>query len=41
MQKKQTILLIYSGDMVDQKILESDWLRTFYPISQEKKLPQL
>ena len=33
--KNPAISQICSGDMVDRKILQSDWLRTFSPISQE------
>ena len=33
--KNQAISMICSGDMVDKKILQSDWLRTFWPISQD------
>ena len=36
--KNQTILLICSGDMAHQKILQSDWLKTFWPISQGQKM---
>ena len=36
--KNKAISLICSGDMVDKKILQSDWLRTFWPISQEQKI---
>ena len=39
--KNQAISLIYSRDMVDQKIMQSDWLRTFRPISQEQKFSQI
>ena len=39
--QNQAISLIGSGDMVDYKILQSDWLRTFWPISQEQKLSQI
>ena len=35
--KNQATLLICSGDMVDQKILRSDWLRTSWTISQGQK----
>ena len=33
--KNQAISLIHSGDMIDWKILQSDWLRTFWPKSQK------
>ena len=39
--KNQVISLICSGDMVDQKILQSDQLRTFWPISQEPEFSQI
>ena len=39
--QNQAISLIGSGDMVDYKILQSDWLRTFWPISQEQKFSQI
>ena len=35
--KKQAISLVCSGDMIDQKILQSDLLKTFWPISEEPK----
>ena len=38
--KNEAILLISSGDMVDKKILQSDWLRKFWPISQGQKFSQ-
>ena len=34
--KNQPISLICSGDMVDKKILQSDWLRTFTPYLRNK-----
>ena len=39
--EKQTISLICSGDMVNQRMLYSDSLRTFWPISQEQKFSQI
>ena len=39
--KNQAISLICSRDMVDKKILQSDWLKTFWPISQEQRFSQL
>ena len=30
-----------SGKMVDLKILQSDWLRAFWPLSQEQDFPQI
>ena len=38
--KNQAVSISF-GDMVDQKILQSDWLRTFCPISQEHKFSQI
>ena len=32
---------ICSGDIVDFKILQFDWLRIFWPISQEQKFSQI
>ena len=34
--KNEAISLICSGDMVDERILQSDWLRTFWLLSQEQ-----
>ena len=31
---------ICSGEIVDLKILQSDWLRAFWPISQEQNFSQ-
>ena len=39
--KNQAISLICSGDKVDKKILQSDWLRAFWPISQEQTFSQI
>ena len=39
--KNWAILLICSGDMVNEKILQSNWLRTFWPLSQEPKFFQI
>ena len=33
--KKQSILSFSSRDIVNLKILQSDWLRAFWPTSQE------
>ena len=38
MQKKEAISSICSGEIVDLKIL--DWLRAFWPTSQEKIFPK-
>ena len=40
MEWHETISLIYSGEIVDLKILQSDWLRAFWPISQEQNFYQ-
>ena len=32
--------LICSGKMVDLKVLEFDWLRPFWPISQKQDFPK-
>ena len=40
-QKKKAISLICSGDMIDYKILQPDWLRKFWPICQEQKFSQI
>ena len=37
----QAISLICSGDIVDQKILQYDCLRAFWPISQKQKFSQI
>ena len=39
--KNQAISLICSRDMVDENILQSDWLRKFCPISQELEFSQI
>ena len=39
--KNQVISLICSGDMADLKILQSDWLRTFWLVSQEPEFSQI
>ena len=39
--KNQAVSLIFSKDIVDQKILQSDWLKTFWPISLEQKFSQI
>ena len=33
--KNETVLLICFGEMVDLKILQSEWLRAFWPTSQD------
>ena len=37
----QAISLICSADMVDWKILQSDWLRIYWSISRGQKFPQI
>ena len=39
--KNQATSFICSGDMVEKKILQSDWLRKFCPVSQEPKCSQI
>ena len=39
--KHQAISVICSGDIINLKILQCDWLRTFWPISQEPKFSQI
>ena len=39
--KNQAISLLCSGDLVDLKILQSDWQRAFWRISQEPDYPQI
>ena len=36
--KNEAVSLICSGEMVDLKILQSEWLTAFWPISQEQDL---
>ena len=39
--KKETVSLICSGKIDDLKILQSDLLRVFWPISQEQDFSQI
>ena len=39
--KDKATSMICSEDMVDQKILQSDWLRTFWHIFQESTFPNM
>ena len=39
--KNQAISLTCSGDMVDSKILESNWMRTLWHISKEPEFSQI
>ena len=41
MQKHQAFSLFCSRDIVDLKILQSDWLTAFWPISQEPDFSQV
>ena len=34
--KNDAVSLIYSGEMLDLKILQSEWLKAFWPISHEQ-----
>ena len=40
MQKNEAISSICSREIVDLKILKSNWLRAFWPISQEQDFSQ-
>ena len=39
--KNQAFSSFYSRDIVNLKILQSDWSRTFWPISQEPNFSQV
>ena len=39
--KNEAVSSICSGEIVDLKILQSDWLRAFWPISQEQDFSQI
>ena len=39
--KNEAVSSICSGEMLDLKILQSEWLRAFWPISQEQHFPQM
>ena len=41
MQKKEAVSLICSREIVDFKILQYDWLRAFWYISQEQDFSQI
>ena len=41
MQKQEAVSSICSGKIFDLKILESDWLRAFWPISLEQDFSQI
>ena len=38
--KNEAVSSICSGEMIDLKILQSEWLKTFWPLSQEQDLSQ-
>ena len=40
MQKIEAIYLIFSGKIVDLKILQPDWLTELWPLSQEQDFSQ-
>ena len=39
--KNEAVSSICSGEIVDLKILQSDWLRAFWPISHEQDFSQI
>ena len=39
--KNEAVSSICSGEIVDLKILQFDWLRAFWPISQEQDFFQI
>ena len=39
--KNKAALLICSEEMLDFKILQSEWLRVFWPLSQERHFSQI
>ena len=39
--KNEAVLLICSGEIFDLKILQSDWLREFRPISREQDFSKI
>ena len=39
--KNKPVSLIYSGEIVDLKILQPDWLREFWPIYLEQNFSQI
>ena len=40
-EKNKAVSLIHSGEIVDLKILQSDWLREFWLIYLEQNFPQI
>ena len=39
--QKNVVSSICSGEMLDFKILQSEWRRTFWPISEEQSFSQI
>ena len=39
--KHEAVLSICSAEIVDLKVLRSDWLKTFWPLSQEQNFSQI
>ena len=39
--KNWVVSSVCSGEMVDLKILQSDWLRAFRPLSEEQEFSQI
>ena len=39
--KNEAVSLICSGEIIDLKILQSDWLRAFRPKSQEQNFSRI
>ena len=39
--KNEAVSSICSGELADLKIQQSDWLRAFWPISQEQDFSQI
>ena len=39
--KKSDYFIDFAGDIIHLKILQSDWQRTFWPISQEQEFYQI
>ena len=41
MQKNEAVSSVPTGEVVNLKILQSDWLRAFWHISQEQDFSQI
>ena len=41
MSKNEAVSLIYSGEIVDLKIVQSDWQRAVWSISQKQDFSQM